>query len=75
MADSGVYDRWYRTVDGKRVASAEHGQGKRWQARWRDESGRQRKQNHDRRADAERALAMVKADLHRGSTSTRLPAR
>jgi hypothetical protein len=25
-----------------------------------------RKQNHDRRADAERALAMVKADLHRG---------
>src|SRR5215211_9329200 len=67
MADSGVYDRWYRTVDGRRVASVEHGQGKRWQARWRDEAGRQRKQNYDRRADAERALAAIKADLARGA--------
>jgi integrase len=67
MADSGVYDRWYRTVDGKRVASAAHGQGKRWQARWRDGDGRQRKQNYDRRADADRALATVKVDLPRGS--------
>ena len=67
MADSGVYDRWYRTVDGRRVPSAAHGQGKRWQARWRDEDGRQRKQNHDRRADADRALATVKVDLPRGS--------
>jgi integrase len=66
MADSGVYDRWYRTVGGKRIASAEHGQGKRWQARWRDDAGRQRKQNHERRADAERALATVKTDLARG---------
>jgi integrase len=67
MADSGVYDRWYRMVDGKRVPSAAHGHGKRWQARWRDESGAQRKQNHDRRADAEQAVAVVKVDLARGS--------
>jgi integrase len=66
MADSGVYDRWYRTVDGRRVRSAAHGQGKRWQARWRNEAGRQRKQNFDRRVDAERALAAVKVDLLRG---------
>ena len=67
MADSGVYDHWYRTVDGRRVPSAAHGQGKRWQARWRDEAGRQRKQNYDRRADADRALNTVKVDLARGS--------
>lgn len=67
MADSGVYDRWYRTIDGRRVPAAAHGQGKRWQARWRDEHGRQRKQNYDRRADADRALNTVKVDLARGS--------
>ena len=67
MADSGVYDRWYRTVAGRRVPSAAHGQGRRWQARWRDDAGRQRKQNFAKRADAERFLATVKADLPRGS--------
>jgi integrase len=71
MADSGVYDRWYQTIDGKRVRSAEHGQGKRWQARWRDNSGpggtvRQRKRNFDRKVEAEQFLAKVKADLARG---------
>jgi integrase len=72
MAESGVYDRWYKTIDGRRVRSGAYGQGKRWQARWRDESGpggtvRQRKQNFDRRADAERQLTTVKADLARGA--------
>jgi hypothetical protein len=71
MAESGVYDRWYRTVDGKRVASAEHGQGKRWQARWRDESGRQRKQNHDRRG----RWPWLGQTFSAGSTSTRPPAK
>jgi integrase len=76
MADSGVYDRWHkakpnpdesRCREHKRVPSASHGQGKRWQARWRDESGAQRKQSHDRERDAERALAVVKVDLPRGA--------
>jgi integrase len=67
MADSGVYDRWHRTVDGRRVRSAAYGQGKRWQARWRDSSGRQRKQNFERQVDADRALAAVKVDLPRGT--------
>jgi integrase len=66
MGDSGVYDRWHRTGGGRRVRSAAYGQGKRWQARWRNEAGRQRKQNFDRRLDAERALATVKVDLLRG---------
>jgi integrase len=67
MADSGVYDRWYRTVDGRRVPSAAHGQGKRWQARWRDEAGRQRKQNFAKRDDAKLFLATVTVDPLRGS--------
>jgi integrase len=64
-----VDDRWYRTdkATGKRVPSTSHGQGKRWQARWRDDAGRQHKQNFDRRADAERFLAEVKTDLARGT--------
>jgi integrase len=67
MADSGVYDRWYRTVDGRRVPSAARGQGKRWQARWRDEAGRQRKQNFAKRDDAKLFLATVTVDPLRGS--------
>jgi integrase len=71
MADSGVYDRWYRTVDGKRVPSGVYGQGKRWQARWRDDSGpggmvRQRAQNFVLKAQAETFLAKVKTDLAPG---------
>lgn len=39
-----VYDRWYRDEQQpydtrRRVRSAEHGGGKRWQVRWRDEAG------------------------------------
>jgi integrase len=67
MADSGVYDRWTKKVDGRRVPSESHGQGKRWQARWRDETGRQRKKNYERRAEAERFLSGIKADLGRGT--------
>jgi site-specific recombinase XerD len=66
MADSGVYDRWTKRVDGRRVPSESHGQGKRWQARWRDETGRQRKRNYDRKVDAERFPSGVKADVVRG---------
>jgi integrase len=70
------YDRWHkanpkpderRCHEHKLVPSASHGQGKGWQARWRDETGAQIKENYDRRADAERALAVVKVDILRGT--------
>jgi integrase len=75
-----VYDRWHksRTTDKdkqcaehtsktrKLTPSGEHGKGKRWQVRWRDESGKQRKENFDKRAAAETRAATVKADLDRG---------
>jgi integrase len=75
-----VYDRWHKSRPGKEdkqcpehtsktrklVPSGEHGTGKRWQVRWRDASGKQRKENFDKRAAAETRAATVKADLDRG---------
>ncbi len=69
MAD--VDDRWYRTVkepDGKsrRVPTARHSNGKRWDVRWRDDAGRQRHKAFERKQDAETFLVQVSADLARG---------
>lgn len=66
-----VYDRWWRTErtdDGgrKRVRSAEHGCIGRWQVRWRDDQGGQRKRNFDRKPDAEGFDAERAADSNRG---------
>ncbi|MFE0135707.1 tyrosine-type recombinase/integrase [Streptomyces sp. NPDC059037] len=75
-----VYDRWHKSHPGeddkacaehtsktrKLVPSGEHGKGKRWQVRWRDASGKQRKENFDKRAAADTRAATVKADLDRG---------
>lgn len=75
-----VYDRWHKSRPGKDdkpcpehtsrtrklIPSGEHGKGKRWQVRWRDASGKQRKENFDKKADAETRAATVKADLDRG---------
>jgi hypothetical protein len=84
MADSGVYDRWHksnpepgepRCREHRKVPSANHGQGKRWQARWRDETGRQRKQNYVRESDASRAVREARTDLDRGSYVDRCAGR
>lgn len=75
-----VYDRWHKSRPGKDdkpcgehssktrklVPSGDHGKGKRWQVRWRDASGKQRKENFDKRAAADTRAATVKADLDRG---------
>jgi len=65
MAD--VDDRWFRTAGGRKVRTARHGTGKRWQARWRDGDGQQRYRAFERKLDAERFLAGLQADLLRGS--------
>jgi integrase len=70
MAD--VDDRWF-TVDratGARVPTARHGTGKRWLARWRDDTGRQVRKSFERRADAERFVAQMATDLARGAYSS-----
>ncbi|MFF3872915.1 tyrosine-type recombinase/integrase [Streptomyces sp. NPDC001978] len=78
MAD--VYDRWHlsrpasdaepcaehssktRTL----VPSADHGKGKRWQVRWRDAAGEQKKENFTKRSQADTRAATIEADLARG---------
>lgn len=69
-----VYDRWHKTerreVDGEvvrvKVPSADYGCARRWQVRWRDESGAQRKKNFARKAAAEDFDAQNTTDLARG---------
>lgn len=64
-----VDDRWYLTKrgpDGERVPSQRHGRGKRWRVRWVDDAGRPREQLLDKRTDAERQDANVRADVSRG---------
>jgi integrase len=73
-----VYDRWWKTrrqADGfvKRVPSSDYGCAKRWQVRWRDETGRQRKRNFSKRdgknpeRDAIAFDAKMKAALDAGT--------
>ncbi|MGW5109147.1 tyrosine-type recombinase/integrase [Nocardia sp. NPDC004123] len=59
---SGVEDRWYKTVtttseDGaktsERVPSANHGCGKRWRARYVDDSSQEHAKSFTRKADAQ----------------------
>ncbi len=75
-----VYDRWHKSrpleddepcaehtsKTRKLVPSGEHGKGKRWQVRWRDASGKQRKENFDKRSMADTRAATIDADLARG---------
>ncbi len=65
MAD--IDDRWYRTdkATGKRAPTTRHGTGKRWDARWQD-GERQRHKAFERKADAERFITSLRADLDRG---------
>lgn len=75
-----VYDRWHlsrppkdaepctehSTKSRALVPSADHGVGKRWQVRYRDTSGQQRKENFHKRSQADTRAATVEADLARG---------
>jgi hypothetical protein len=61
MAD--IDDRWFRTVEDHKVATARHGVGKRWLARWRDGAGIQRKRSFAHKDEAERFLAKITTDL------------
>jgi hypothetical protein len=76
MTMAEPYDRWHkarpkpgepRCREHNLVPSASHGQGKRWQARWRDEVGEQRAEVFDHKSDARRAEAAATVDPLRGS--------
>lgn len=64
-----VDDLWYLTrrgPDGQRLKSARHGRGKRYRVRYVDDAGRARQILFERRADADRFDANVRADVSRG---------
>jgi integrase len=62
-----IQDRWEKTTDGQRVRTNRYGKGRRWQARYHDPDGRERTRDFERKQDAERFLAMITADVLRGS--------
>lgn len=69
MATVPVDDLWYlakRGPDGSRLPSKRHGRGKRWRVRWVDNVGSPRERLFERKADADRYDANVRADLSRG---------
>jgi integrase len=64
-----VDDLWYlskRGPDGKRLPSKRHGRGKRWQVRYVDDTGRERRPVFERKPDAEKYDAAMRADVSRG---------
>lgn len=75
-----VYDRWHlsRPKEGdkvcsehisksrKLVPSSDHGIGKRWQVRYRNAEGKQKKENFAKKSDADARAAEVGHDLNRG---------
>jgi integrase len=64
-----VDDLWYLTKrgpDDEKIPSKRHGRGKRWRVRWIDDSGKPRTELFERKADADRKDANVRADLSRG---------
>jgi integrase len=80
MAKAHVVDRWHRSrprpdeavctehksKTERLVPSKDHGQGMRWQVRWRDLAGKQCKENFSRKAEAEKRASDVESDLRRG---------
>ncbi|BBH71139.1 hypothetical protein ACTI_78240 [Actinoplanes sp. OR16] len=64
-----VDDLWYlkeRGPDGSRLPSKKHGRGKRWRVRWTDDQGSGRERLFERKVDADRFDANVRADVSRG---------
>ncbi|WP_326830220.1 tyrosine-type recombinase/integrase [Streptosporangium sp. NBC_01810] len=71
-----VADRWHKSrprpgeekckCRPAKVPTAEHGQGKRWQVRWRDDAGEPQKLNFEKLPDAQSKDAQIKASLDRG---------
>ncbi|MEU0520150.1 tyrosine-type recombinase/integrase [Streptosporangium sp. NPDC006007] len=71
-----VYDRWHKSrpkpddlkcSEHKKALTSEHGVGERWQVRWRDDAGQQRKKNFERKVDADRFDARIHAELAAGT--------
>jgi integrase len=72
---ASVTSRWHRerppqpgetTCEHGRVPLASHGQGKQWQTRWIDDTGKQCAANYAKKADADARKTQIEADQLRG---------
>ncbi len=59
-----INDRW---LTREKARTAEYGCKERWQVRWRDQQGRQRKKSFARKLDAEAFDAEIKTQLRKGT--------
>ena len=65
---ASINDRWWtKQVDGTKTRSDRHGTGLRWQVRYRNPEGQSRNKSFERQVDAERFMASISVDLHRGN--------
>lgn len=73
---SEPYDRWHKSRPAtgekkctahKKVPASNHGQGKRWLARWRDYEGKQLSESFDKYEDAKKHLAKVETSVAEGT--------
>lgn len=65
-----IKDRWFNARpggDGKKIKSARHGKGERWQVVYDDDRGAERGPTFARKVDAERFMATVEANKLRGT--------
>jgi integrase len=69
-----IHDRWYKGErgpdgqrTGKQVRTAEYGCANRWQVRWRDETGAQKKQSFETKAQASQFDATIRTQLAAGT--------
>lgn len=64
---ASVNDRWHTKLsDGTQVRSSRYGTGMRWQVRYRSPDGASRNKSFERKADADRYLVAIQADVNRG---------
>lgn len=63
-----IQDLWYAPdPDGEARPTRRHGTGKRWKARYLDTDGRERSKSFARKAEADKFLVQVAADVLRGT--------
>ena len=65
---ASINDRWWtKQPDGTKVHSDRDGTGLRWQVRYRNPEGKSRNRSFERQVDADRFMASISVDLHRGT--------
>ena len=65
---ASINDRWWtRQPDSSKVRSDRYGTGLRWQVRYRNPEGKSRNRSFERQVDADRFMASISVDLHRGT--------